>query len=271
MLPFFLIYFRLERIGREHAKVDRGLIVASNHRSFLDPFVIGALLPWRRPIHYVAKVELFEKPPAGLVPQPARRLPGTPRAGRRRDRRDLGGDPRARRRRLHLPRGHPDPARLARRPAPRRRAPGARVGRLGAADRGDRHRARAPRLEDLPAQGPAARRQGGQLSADRGSLAVAGRERRGADLAEHRAAVGVARRPAADAQGGGDRRRQLGHRGRRAARPRWRRGAARLPDRRAGRGDRRRPARTAATCPASICPRRSRSSAPARSRSPAST
>jgi glycerol-3-phosphate dehydrogenase (NAD(P)+) len=60
-LPFFLIWFRLERIGREHARVDRGLIVASNHRSFLDPFVIGALLPWRRPIHYVAKIELFEK------------------------------------------------------------------------------------------------------------------------------------------------------------------------------------------------------------------
>jgi glycerol-3-phosphate dehydrogenase (NAD(P)+) len=59
--PFFLIWFRLERIGKEHAKVDRALIVAANHRSFLDPFVIGALLPWRRPIHYVAKVELFEK------------------------------------------------------------------------------------------------------------------------------------------------------------------------------------------------------------------
>ena len=59
-VPFFLVYFRLDRIGREHARVDRGLIVASNHRSFLDPFVIGALLPWRRPVHYVAKVELFE-------------------------------------------------------------------------------------------------------------------------------------------------------------------------------------------------------------------
>ena len=59
--PAFLIWFRLDRIGREYAKVDRGLIVAANHRSFLDPFVIGALLPWSRPIHYVAKVELFEK------------------------------------------------------------------------------------------------------------------------------------------------------------------------------------------------------------------
>jgi glycerol-3-phosphate dehydrogenase (NAD(P)+) len=61
LIPFFLIWFRLDRIGREHARVDRGLIVAANHRSFLDPFVIGALLPWRRPIHYVAKIELFEK------------------------------------------------------------------------------------------------------------------------------------------------------------------------------------------------------------------
>jgi glycerol-3-phosphate dehydrogenase (NAD(P)+) len=61
LVPFFLIYFRLSRIGREHARVEGPLIVASNHRSFLDPFVIGASLPWRRPLHYVAKVELFEK------------------------------------------------------------------------------------------------------------------------------------------------------------------------------------------------------------------
>src|SRR5919106_1746124 len=59
--PFFLIYLRLSRIGREHAKVRGPLIVAANHRSFLDPFVIGASLPWRRPLHYVAKVELFDR------------------------------------------------------------------------------------------------------------------------------------------------------------------------------------------------------------------
>lgn len=59
--PFFLIYFRLARIGREHARVRGPLLVAANHRSFLDPFVIGSMLPWRRPLHYVAKVELFEK------------------------------------------------------------------------------------------------------------------------------------------------------------------------------------------------------------------
>ena len=61
LTPFFKAWFRLERQGREHARVDGGLIVASNHRSFLDPFVIGAMLPWRRQIQFVAKVELFEK------------------------------------------------------------------------------------------------------------------------------------------------------------------------------------------------------------------
>jgi 1-acyl-sn-glycerol-3-phosphate acyltransferase len=58
--PLFLIWLRLARIGREHARVQGPLIVASNHRSFLDPFVIAVCLPWRRPLHFVAKVELFE-------------------------------------------------------------------------------------------------------------------------------------------------------------------------------------------------------------------
>ena len=59
--PFLLAYLRLGRTGREHGRVDGGLIVAANHRSFLDPFLIGASLPWRRPMNYVAKVELFER------------------------------------------------------------------------------------------------------------------------------------------------------------------------------------------------------------------
>jgi 1-acyl-sn-glycerol-3-phosphate acyltransferase len=61
MTPFFLAYFRYARTGREHARLKGGLIVASNHRSFLDPFAIGGALPWRRPVNYVAKVELFER------------------------------------------------------------------------------------------------------------------------------------------------------------------------------------------------------------------
>lgn len=60
LTPFFLVYFRWQRRGREYARVKGGIIVAANHRSFLDPFVIGGTLPWRRPMNYVAKQELFE-------------------------------------------------------------------------------------------------------------------------------------------------------------------------------------------------------------------
>jgi len=55
--PFFHLYFRLSRIGREHIPADGPVIFAANHRSFLDPFVIGTMT--RRPIYYVAKKELF--------------------------------------------------------------------------------------------------------------------------------------------------------------------------------------------------------------------
>jgi glycerol-3-phosphate dehydrogenase (NAD(P)+) len=54
--PFFHLYFRLSRIGREHIP-DGPVILASNHRSFLDPFIIATLA--RRPLYYVAKEELF--------------------------------------------------------------------------------------------------------------------------------------------------------------------------------------------------------------------
>jgi glycerol-3-phosphate dehydrogenase (NAD(P)+) len=66
--PAFLLWLRLSRTGREHLRGIRGgLIVASNHRSFLDPFVIATSLPWRRPMQYVAKVELFERPWRGWM------------------------------------------------------------------------------------------------------------------------------------------------------------------------------------------------------------
>lgn len=57
--PFFHLYFRLSRIGREHIPADGPVIFAANHRSFLDPFVIATLI--RRPIYYVAKRELFRQ------------------------------------------------------------------------------------------------------------------------------------------------------------------------------------------------------------------
>src|SRR2546423_2831246 len=55
--PFFLVYFRMARMGREHIPAKGPVILAANHRSFLDPFVIATMA--RRPMYYVAKKELF--------------------------------------------------------------------------------------------------------------------------------------------------------------------------------------------------------------------
>jgi 1-acyl-sn-glycerol-3-phosphate acyltransferase len=57
--PFFHVYFRLRRIGLEHVPKQGPVLMASNHRSFSDPFMIGCCLG--RPLHFVAKVELFDK------------------------------------------------------------------------------------------------------------------------------------------------------------------------------------------------------------------
>src|SRR5215212_4894595 len=60
--PAILLYFRLRRLGTEHVP-DGGVILASNHRSFLDPFAIGCCIG--RPIYFVAKQELFRNPLLG--------------------------------------------------------------------------------------------------------------------------------------------------------------------------------------------------------------
>ncbi len=65
LLPFFLIYFRLDRVGREHIPTDGPVIFASNHRSFIDPFLIAAMA--KRPLYYVAKKELFRRRSQGWI------------------------------------------------------------------------------------------------------------------------------------------------------------------------------------------------------------
>jgi len=55
--PFAHLYWRLSRIGREHVPTEGPVIFVSNHRSFIDPFILG--LCNRRPVYYVAKEELF--------------------------------------------------------------------------------------------------------------------------------------------------------------------------------------------------------------------
>lgn len=54
------LYFRASRIGREHIPRHGAAIIACNHRSFIDPWVIGTMA--NRPVYYVAKSELFRNP-----------------------------------------------------------------------------------------------------------------------------------------------------------------------------------------------------------------
>ncbi len=63
--PFFHGWFRVSRIGREHIPAEGGFIIAANHRSFLDPFIIGIMV--RRPIYFVAKRELFTRPAVAWI------------------------------------------------------------------------------------------------------------------------------------------------------------------------------------------------------------
>jgi glycerol-3-phosphate dehydrogenase (NAD(P)+) len=55
--PFAHLFWRLSRIGRERIPVEGPVLVVCNHRSIIDPFIIG--LCTRRPIYYVAKEEIF--------------------------------------------------------------------------------------------------------------------------------------------------------------------------------------------------------------------
>jgi 1-acyl-sn-glycerol-3-phosphate acyltransferase len=59
------VYFSLERTGRKNIPKKGPVILAANHRSFLDPFVVGCCM--RRPVYFVAKRELFEKRWQGWV------------------------------------------------------------------------------------------------------------------------------------------------------------------------------------------------------------
>ena len=103
--PFFHIYFRMVRIGREHIPAEGPVILASNHRSFIDPFVIGTMV--RRPVYYVAKRELFEfHPVLTWLLSALGAFPVDRGAGDEQMIDTAKGDPRARGHRADVPRGH---------------------------------------------------------------------------------------------------------------------------------------------------------------------
>jgi 1-acyl-sn-glycerol-3-phosphate acyltransferase len=60
------LVFRFSRAGMEHLPSSGGTLIVSNHLSFKDPVLVGAgALP--RPVHFMAKVELFRVPILGGV------------------------------------------------------------------------------------------------------------------------------------------------------------------------------------------------------------
>lgn len=52
--------YRIKVIGLEHFPKDEGVLLCTNHIDNLDPPVVGLTSP--RPVHFMAKEELFQKP-----------------------------------------------------------------------------------------------------------------------------------------------------------------------------------------------------------------
>lgn len=61
----FKPWFRIEAIGVENIPKENGVLLCSNHIHNFDPIVVGIMLP--RPIHYMAKEELFKVPVLGNI------------------------------------------------------------------------------------------------------------------------------------------------------------------------------------------------------------
>lgn len=63
-LPFVIrTVYRLDVDGQEHVPRRGGLLVVANHLSAFDPFVLSAAVG--RPLHYMAKAELWRYRPLG--------------------------------------------------------------------------------------------------------------------------------------------------------------------------------------------------------------
>lgn len=59
--------YRIQVIGVEHFPKDGGVLLCANHIDNLDPPVVGITAP--RPVHFMAKAELFSVPVLGRIVQ----------------------------------------------------------------------------------------------------------------------------------------------------------------------------------------------------------
>ncbi len=58
---FCRLWFRIQAVDLENVPVNGPLLIVSNHASNLDPVLLSVLLYLRRPVHYLAKQELFNR------------------------------------------------------------------------------------------------------------------------------------------------------------------------------------------------------------------
>lgn len=76
---FLKTVYRIEIVDGDRIPATGPCILAANHESLLDPFVLGAATP--RPIRYVAKSELFRRRPLAPVLRSLGAIPLTRGAG----------------------------------------------------------------------------------------------------------------------------------------------------------------------------------------------
>ncbi|WHY84462.1 lysophospholipid acyltransferase family protein [Neobacillus novalis] len=61
----FKPWYRVEAIGVENFPKDGGVLLCSNHINNFDPIIVGIMAP--RPVHYMAKEEIFRIPVLGGI------------------------------------------------------------------------------------------------------------------------------------------------------------------------------------------------------------
>lgn len=57
--------YRVEAIGLEHFPKEGGVLLCANHIHNFDPIIVGIMAP--RPVHYMAKEEIFSVPVLGNI------------------------------------------------------------------------------------------------------------------------------------------------------------------------------------------------------------
>lgn len=69
----FNLFFRIKIRGQENFPKEGGVILASNHLSYLDPPMLGTWVP--RQVYFMAKQELFKNPLLGYAIRKTNALP----------------------------------------------------------------------------------------------------------------------------------------------------------------------------------------------------